>query len=300
MLFECRSLWLYFSAKSYFTFWREEDLCKGFISPLPFVREANHLHTDGNQMSASAKWQKKKLIFLITLSIIKYKNKKWEEFKFFHLPRSWWFMTNALVLGFPWHGKCNVKKRSRAWLLDIMSRKPKHNSEINHVSWKCTAVPLSPGSQFAGKARLFIWLSVNNKYTTRALVHSRRHAELELWEQRASTFEITVPRACSALPCITWANTPFLLCAFLCPFRIGVSGLAALLVTSWTQQEQMQVSLFHVNQSLSLLSCLDFTWLQICYSLLQSLHTQHLAEHCGPPLRVLPVPHLCCLSLCLL
>lgn len=126
VLSEYSSLRLYFYANSYFMFWRKEDLCKGFISPLPFVREANHLHTDGSQVSASAKWQKKKLVFLITLSIIKYKNKKREKFKFFHLPRSWWFMTNARVLGFPWHGVCNVKQPHRAWLLDIMSRKPKY------------------------------------------------------------------------------------------------------------------------------------------------------------------------------
>lgn len=111
---------------------------------------------------------------------------------------------------------------------------------------------LSPGSPFAGKARLFIWRSVNIKHTTRAAPQlaasacSRRSTEQQLWEQIASTFEITVPSACSAPPCITWASTPFLLCAFLWPLRTGVSGLAALPLMSWTQREQTQVSLFHV------------------------------------------------------
>lgn len=84
---------------------------------------------------------------------------------------------------------------------------------------------LSPGSPFAGKARLFIWRSVNIKYTTCAALQltapacSRRGTGQELWEQRASMSEITMPRACSALPCPAWASTPFLPCAFLCLFK---------------------------------------------------------------------------------
>lgn len=36
VLFEYSYIRLYYTAKSYFTFWRKEDLYKGFISSLPF------------------------------------------------------------------------------------------------------------------------------------------------------------------------------------------------------------------------------------------------------------------------